>query len=64
MVYPAMEGRLQEYLLTLKSEGIVYETLLDFPKALWKEWGVVDGLVIMAQGHTKKWEREQTKGRA
>ena len=64
VVYPAMEGRLQECLLTLKSEGIVYGTLLDIPKALWKEWGIVDGLVIMAQGHTKKWEREQTKGRA
>ena len=64
MVYPAMEGRLQECLLILKSEGIVYGTLLDVPKALWKEWGVVDGLVIMAQGHTKKWECEQTKGHA
>ena len=64
VVYPAMEEQLQEYLFTLKSEQIVYGTLLDVPTVLWKEWGVVNGLVIMVQRHTKKWKREQTKGHA
>ena len=63
-VYPAMEGQLQECLLTLKSDGIVYGTLLDVPTALWKEWGVLPGLVIMVQGHTTKWKRELAKERA
>ena len=35
VVYPAMEEQLQEYLLTFKSEGIVYRMLLDVPIALW-----------------------------
>jgi hypothetical protein len=64
VVYPAMEEQLQECLLTLKTEQIVYGTLLDVPTVLWKEWGVLNGLMIMVQGHTKKWEREQAKGRA
>jgi len=63
-VYPAMEGQLQECLLTLKSDGIVYGTLLDIPTALWKEWGVLPGLVIMVQGHTTKWKHELAKERA
>ena len=63
-VYPAMEEQLQECLLTLKTDGIVYGTLLDVPATLWKEYGTLSGLVIMVQGHTKKWDRERAKGRA
>ena len=63
-VYPAMEGQLQECLLTLKTDGIVYGTLLDVPATLWKEYGILPGLVIMVRGHTKKWDRERAKRRA
>lgn len=63
-VYPAMEEQLQECLLTLKTDGIVYGTLLDVPTTLWKEWGVLPGLVIMIQGHMTKWKRELAKRRA
>ena len=35
VVYSAMEEQLQECLPTLKSEGIVYRTLLDIPTVLW-----------------------------
>jgi hypothetical protein len=63
-VYPAMEKQLQECLLTLKTNGVVYGTLLDVPATLWKEYSILPGLVIMIQGHTKKWNREQAKGRA
>ena len=63
-VYPAMEDQLQECLLTLKTDGIVYGTLLDVPATLWKEYGTLSGLVIMVRGHTKKWDRERAKGRA
>lgn len=62
-VYPAMEDQLRECLLTLKTDGIVYGTLLDVPATLWKEYGSLPGLVIMIQGHTKKWDRERAKGR-
>ena len=63
-VYPGMEEQLQECLLILKTDGIVYGTLLDVPATLWKEYGSLPGLVIMVQGHTKKWDRERAKGRA
>ena len=63
-VYPAMEEQLQECLLTLKTDGIVYGTLLDVPATLWKEYGTLSELVIVIQGHTKKWDREQARGRA
>ena len=64
VVYPAMEEQLQECFRILKSKGIVYGTLLDIPTTLWKEWDVIDGLVIMVKGHTKKWDHERVKGRA
>ena len=64
VVYPTMEERLQECLLILKSKGIVYGTLLDIPTTLWKEWDVIDGVVIMIKGHTTKWNHERAKGRA
>ena len=63
-VYPTMEEQLQECSLILKNKGIVYGTLLDVPTTLWKEWEVIDGLMIMVKGHTKKWEHERAKGRA
>ena len=63
-VYPAMEEQLQECLLTLKTDGIVYGTLLDVPAMLWEEWNMLEGLVIMVTGHTKKWQHERAKGRA
>ena len=50
--------------MILKKKGIVYGTLLDVPAMLWKEWNMLDGLVIMVTGHTKKWEHERAKGRA
>src|SRR5439155_21617004 len=50
-VYPAMKEQLQECFRILKTQGIVYETLLDVPTALWMVWGVISGLVIMVQGH-------------
>ena len=59
-----MEKQLQEYLMILKNKGIVYGTLLDVPAILWKEWNMLDGLVIMVTGHMKKWEHERAKGRA
>ena len=63
-VYPTMEKQLQECLMILKKKGIVYGTLLDVPAMLWEEWNMLDGLVIMVTGHTKKWEHERAKGRA
>jgi hypothetical protein len=63
-IYPTMEEQLQECSLILKNKGIVYGTLLDVPTTLWKEWEVIDGLVIMVKGHTTKWEHERAKGRA
>ena len=36
-VYPAMKEQLQECFRILKTQGIVYGTLLDVPTALWKE---------------------------
>jgi hypothetical protein len=59
-----MEERLKECLLILKSKGIVYGTLLDIPTTCWKEWDVIDGLVIMIKGHVTKWNHERAKGRA
>jgi hypothetical protein len=64
MVYPTMEERLQECLLMLKNKGIVYGTLQYIPTTSWKEWDVIDGLVIMIKGHATKWDHERAKGRA
>jgi len=63
-VYPAMEEQLQECFLLLKSKGIVYGTLPDISTKDWKDWEVIDGLVIMVRGHTTKWDHERAKGRA
>jgi hypothetical protein len=63
-VYPAMKQQLEECLVTLKDEEIVFGTLLDVPAELWKEWRVSNGLMIMVKGHTKKYERESSKKRA
>ena len=60
-VYPAMKQQLEEYLVTLTSEEIVFKTLLDVPIDLWKEWCVSNGLMVMVKGHTKKYEHEATK---
>ena len=62
-VYPAMKQQLEECLVTLNSEDIVFGTLLDVPIDLWKEWRVSNGLMIMIKGHTKKYEREDSKQR-
>src|SRR4030095_15472196 len=59
--YPAMKEQLEECLLILKTQGIVYGTLRDVPTALWKEWDVISGLVIMVQGHMTKWDHERAK---
>ena len=62
-VYPAMKQQLEECLVILTSEEIVFGTLLDVPIDLWKEWRVSNGLMIMVKGHTKKYECEATKQR-
>ena len=36
-VYPIMEEQLQECFSILKTQGILYWTLLDIPTVLWKE---------------------------
>jgi hypothetical protein len=63
-VYPAMKEQLQECLLILKTQEIVYGTLRDIPIVLWKEWDMISGLVIMVQGHMMKWDHERAKGHA
>ena len=60
-IYLAMKQQLEEYLVTLNSEDIVFGTLLDVPVDLWKEWHVSNGLMIMIKGYTKKYECESTK---
>ena len=62
-IYPVMKQQLEECLVTLKSEDIVFGTILDVPIDLWKEWRVSNGLMIMIKGHTKKYEREGSKQR-
>ena len=49
-----MKKRLQECLLILKSKEIIYETLLDIPTTCWKEWDMIDELVIMIKRHATK----------
>ena len=59
--YPGKTQQLRECLSTLKSEDIVFATLHDIPSELWKEWKVPKGLILMVNGHMKKWEREQAR---
>ena len=59
--YPAMKQQLEECLVTLKGEEIIFGTLLDIPVELWKEWRVSNGVMIMVKGHTKKYERKAIK---
>ena len=56
-----MKQQLEECLVTLTSEEIVFKTLLDVPIDLWNEWRMSNGLMIMIKDHTKKYEREATK---
>lgn len=61
--FPGKSEQLEECLVTLRSEEILFTTLPEVPTELWKEWKISTGLILLVKTQMKKWEREQGRKR-